>query len=111
MEDYHRNQVEFERRFATDEACREYLLALRWPDGFICPRCGNGCYGKTNRGLMVCRQCRYQASITAGTIFQDSRKPLILWFRAIWAVTGHVSTAASSTRQTLSDAIEPPYQA
>jgi transposase-like protein len=95
MEDYPRNQIEFERRFATDEACREYILALRWPDGFICPRCTNRSYGLTKRGLMVCRQCRYQASITAGTIFQDSHKPLILWFRAIWAVTGQKTGASA----------------
>ena len=95
MEDYPRNQTEFENRFATDEACREYLVALRWPEGFICPRCGNGCFGKTKRGLMVCHQCRYQASITAGTIFQDSRKPLTLWFRAIWAMTGQKTGASA----------------
>lgn len=95
MEDYPRNQIEFERRFATDEACREYILALRWPDGFICPRCANRSFGLTKRGLMVCKQCHYQASVTAGTIFQDSRKPLILWFRAIWAMTGQKTGASA----------------
>jgi transposase-like protein len=95
MEDYPRTQVEFERRFATDEACRKYILALRWPDGFICPRCANRSYGKTKRGLMVCRRCRYQASVTADTIFQDSRKPLTLWFRAMWAVTGQKTGASA----------------
>lgn len=95
MEDYPRNQIEFERRFAGEQACRDYLVALRWPDGFICPRCRSGCYGKTSRDLMVCRQCHYQASVTAGTIFQDSRKPLSLWFRAIWAVTSTKAGASA----------------
>jgi transposase-like protein len=95
MEDYPRNQIEFEKRFATEAACRDYLSALRWPEGFVCPRCGNRSYGKTNRGLLVCRQCHYQASITAGTIFQDSRMPLILWFRAIWALTSHKTGASA----------------
>jgi len=40
MEDYPRNLAELERRFASDEACRDYLMFLRWPDGFRCPRCG-----------------------------------------------------------------------
>jgi transposase-like protein len=43
----------------------------------------------------VCRQCRYQASVTAGTIFQDTRKPLVLWFRAIWLVTSQKNGASA----------------
>ena len=42
MEEYPRNLTEFEALFATEEACREYLGRLRWPDGFRCPRCGGG---------------------------------------------------------------------
>ena len=95
MEDYPRNQIEFERRFAAEQACRDYLVTVRWPDGFICPRCRSVCYGKTRRNLMVCRQCHYQASVTAGTIFQDSRKPLSLWFRAMWAVTSTKAGASA----------------
>ena len=95
MEDYPRNQSEFERRFATEEACREYLARLRWPEGFVCPRCANRSSGRTRRGLLVCRRCRYQASVTAGTIFQDSRKPLALWFHAIWAVTSFKTGASA----------------
>ena len=41
MEDYPRDQLEFESRFASEEACRDYLFALRWPEGFRCPRCGH----------------------------------------------------------------------
>ena len=40
MEDYPRTLEEFEGRFATEQACREYLMQLRWPRGFACPRCG-----------------------------------------------------------------------
>jgi hypothetical protein len=79
--------MELERRFATDQACREYLFALRWPHGFVCPRCGGRQAWPTSRGLWLCGQCRYQASVTAGTIFQDGRLPLTLWFRAMWYVT------------------------
>jgi transposase-like protein/ribosomal protein L37AE/L43A len=87
VEDYPKTILEFEQRFATDEACRRYLFQLRWPEGFCCPRCGHGQAWATKRGLYRCRHCDYQTSVTAGTIFQDTRKPLRLWFRAIWHVT------------------------
>ena len=79
--------MDFERRFATDEACRDYLGALRWPEGFVCPRCQAKKGWKMTRGLWLCGDCRHQASVTAGTIFQDSHLPLSLWFRAMWYVT------------------------
>jgi transposase-like protein len=86
-EDYPRTLLELERRFSTDEACRLYLFQLRWPEGFQCPRCSGGKAWPMSRGLWLCEQCRHQVSATAGTIFQDSRLPLTLWFRAIWYVT------------------------
>ncbi len=76
-EDYPRNLVELEARFSTEEACREYLLKLRWPEGFVCPRCGIQSSWASKRNLLLCADCGYQASVTAGTV-QDTRKPLIL---------------------------------
>jgi transposase-like protein len=87
MEDYPATMTEFEQRFATEQACRDYLFALRWPEGFVCPRCGHTQAWPTGRDLYLCRQCRHCASLTAGTIFQDTRKPLRQWFQAIWHVT------------------------
>jgi len=95
MEDYPRTLMEFERRFATDQACREYLFALRWPEGFVCPRCGGQQAWAARRGVWLCGQCRYEASPTAGTIFQDSHLPLTLWFRAIWYVTSQKNGASA----------------
>jgi len=86
MEDYPDTILEFEQRFATEVACLQYLAQLRWPKGFCCPRCGHGEAWIMKRGLYWCRQCNYQVSVTAGTIFQDTRKPLRLWFRAMWYV-------------------------
>ena len=83
MEDYPRNLAEFEARFSTEAACREYLIRLRWPDGFRCPRCGGRKTWPVRGVLLQCSGCGYQSSVTAGTIFQDTRKPLALWFRAI----------------------------
>lgn len=87
MEDYPRTILELEERFATEEACLQYLAQLRWPEGFICPRCTNRKAWMTKRGLYRCTQCDYQVSVTAGTVFQDTRKPLRLWFRAMWHIT------------------------
>jgi transposase-like protein len=86
MEDYPETLLEFEQRFASEEACRDYLLKLRWPGGFRCPRCQHDKAWLTRRQLYHCAQCGHETSITAGTIFQDTRKPLQLWFRAMWYV-------------------------
>ena len=53
MEDYPRTLRELESRFATEEACREYLASLRWPNGFVCPKCGSGSAWWTARGLQM----------------------------------------------------------
>ena len=79
--------MELERRFSTEKACREYLFSLRWPAGFICPRCQGKVAWPMKRGLWLCGKCRHQASVTAGTIFQDTHLPLTTWFRAMWFVT------------------------
>jgi len=95
MEDYPWDWMEFEDRFATEEACRAYLIRLRWPEGFRCPRCGAADAWPTARGLMHCRRCDHQTSPTAGTIFQDTRKPLRMWFRAMWWVTSQKTGASA----------------
>src|SRR5208282_5097209 len=87
MEDYPRNLKEFDVRFRSEEACREYLLQLRWPDGFRCPRCGCRESSPVRTVLLRCRDCRHQTSVTAGTIFQDTRTSFRLWFQAMWWVT------------------------
>ena len=87
MEDYPTNLLEFEKRFATEQACRQYFQKLRWPDGFQCPNCGNKKAWLTKRDLYHCENCGVQTSLLAGTIFQDTKKPLQLWFHAIWHIT------------------------
>ncbi len=99
MEDYPRTVLELEDRFRTEEACREYLLQLRWPDGFVCPRCGEHDGWAATRGRVICRACRHQAWATAGTIFQDTHKPLRMWFRAIWHVTSQKNGASAVSLQ------------
>lgn len=85
-EDYPRTLLELERRFSDEASCRAYLFALRWPQGFACPACG-GRGAAIRRHLWRCENCRRETSVMAGTIFQDSKLPLTLWFRAMWQVT------------------------
>jgi len=94
-EDFAATLPEFDKRFSTETACREYLIKLRWPQGFVCPRCQARETWLNARALLVCRKCQVQVSITAGTIFQDTRKPLMLWFRAIWWVTSQKNGASA----------------
>src|SRR5262245_11339657 len=94
-EDYPKNLLEFERRFGTEENCQQYLSQLRWPNGFVCPRCGCGESWTADRQRRTCTMCRHQASVTAGTVFQDTRQPLRLWFRAMWHVTGQKCGASA----------------
>ena len=101
MEDYPRTLEEFEGRFATEQACREYLMQLRWPQGFVCPRCGGRRARPSRRGLLRCGQCDYQASVTAGTIFQDTRLPLRTWFRTMWWVTSQKNGASALGLQSI----------
>ena len=86
-EDYPRTALELEQRFSDEQVCRRYLFALRWPEGFVCPRCSWNEAWETSRGLWLCRTCRYQLSVTAGTLFHRSHQPLTLWFRVMWQVT------------------------
>jgi transposase-like protein len=86
--DYPRTFQEFEVWFGSEAACRAYIRGLRWLDGFVCPACGvMDDPSEMSRGLLLCRHCRRQVSLTAGTIFQDTHKPLRLWFLTMWFIT------------------------
>ena len=87
MDNFPKNLTEFRERFSTEVSCIDYLSTLRWPNGFECPVCENKDHHRTARGLYECRKCRRQTSVTAGTLFHDTRKPLRLWFEAMWHIT------------------------
>lgn len=95
MRDYPKTLEEFESRFSSDEACRDYLARIRWPEGFRCPRCTSRKAYPVGAVLYQCSTCRYQTTVTAGTIFQDTHKPLTLWFRAFWWVAGQKNGASA----------------
>lgn len=82
-----RNLLEFERWFRTEEACRDYLIRVRWPDGMHCGHCRFIQLWKTGRGVFRCGGCRRELSVLAGTIFESSNLSLRVWFRAMWQMT------------------------
>lgn len=86
--DYPHDWNQFLDWFADEEACLAYIESLRWPEGFVCPRCGetNEAY-RSSRGRLMCRACRYQCSVTAGTVFDKTRTPLRTWLAAVWYLT------------------------
>lgn len=84
--DHQKDLREFKRKFSSEDDCRNRLREWRWPNGFICDRCGSKKepYRNTNRNIYQCKHCGYQASLTAGTIFQKTRLPLRRWFFMIY---------------------------
>jgi len=94
-EEYPRTLTELQSRYSTEEDCRAYLSRLRWADGFRCPRCGGDRSWPVRGALFECAGCGYQTSVTAGTIFQDTRTPLRVWFQAMWWVTTQKNGASA----------------
>jgi transposase-like protein len=79
--------IEYQEKFGTEEACREYLFKARWPNGFICPKCGhNEHFNITCRGKFQCKKCAHQTTVTAGTIMDKTRTPLVKWFLTMYLV-------------------------
>lgn len=87
MDGYPKTLMEVEKAFPDDARCRAYLTAMRWPDGFVCPACGNHRGLAIRRSLWRCGTCDRESSVTVGTVFQDSKLPLTIWFRGMWHVT------------------------
>jgi hypothetical protein len=95
--DYPGTFQEFDEWFNSDDACLDYIAKLRWPEGFCCPNCGD-ITDKPSlmaRGLFLCRKCKRQTSVTAGTLFHKTHKPLRTWFFAMWFVTSQKHGASA----------------
>ena len=86
-EDFPRNQVEFEKRFCSEQACRDYLAKIKWPAGFRCRSCGHEQYWISARGLYICTRCESLHSLTTGTVMHCTKKQLTFWFKAMWWFT------------------------
>jgi hypothetical protein len=80
----------FLEQFGTETQCENELEAVRWPDGFRCPRCGEAGHSEFRVGarkMFQCKDCRTQTSIISGTLFQGTRLPLTIWFLAIYLIS------------------------
>ena len=86
--DYPQTFQALDEWFRADDACRSYIRRLRWPNGFVCPHCGvaRDPWAMAG-GWLRCRACHGETSLTAGTIFEGTRKPLRVWFLAMWFIT------------------------
>ncbi len=82
------SERQFRASYGTEEQCRAALNSWRWPQGFVCPRCGGGrCCEIKTRKLIQCSSCRHQVSLTAGTIFHSTKLGLAVWFQVIYLLT------------------------
>ena len=92
-----KNQVQFQKGqslrdflklYGTDQQCAQALFQSRWPEGFRCPACGYHKYCQLHtRKVFQCIRCKHQASLTAGTLFENTKLPLSTWFLAIYLLT------------------------
>jgi transposase-like protein len=100
--------LDFQERFPDDRGCCEYLVGIRFPNGFVCPRCGSAAAGRVRtRALWQCHECRHQVSVTAGTMFHRTRTPLREWF---WAVLLTAKDKRGHSALQLSKELRIPYQ-
>ena len=82
-----RRSNELENVFIDNESCAKHLAKQRWPDGFVCPRCGyQDHWYLSKRNLYDCKNCRHQTSVTAGTLFHQTHVPLRVWYRMIYTM-------------------------
>jgi transposase-like protein/Zn ribbon nucleic-acid-binding protein len=97
---YPKDFQEFLELFKDEDACRKYLFEMRWTNGFVCPKCTiSAKYWLTKRNTIHCTNCGFQTSFIAGTIFQDTKKPLLLWFHIMWwAVAQKTGVSASNMK-------------
>ena len=95
--DYPGTFQEFEEFFSSERACLDYIAKIRWHKAFICPSCGFNTQKPSlmGRGLFLCRECKRQTSVTAGTLFHRTHKPLRTWFLAMWFVTSQKHGASA----------------
>lgn len=92
---------DLETRYADDEACLQYLLYLRFPDGYRCGSCDSTMFRLYPRGIVQCEICGSVEGLLDGTLLERSHKPLPLWFKTIWLITARKNGASAKGLQRL----------
>ena len=98
--EYPRDQMEFERTFANEESCIKYLIDVKWPLGYCCSKCNHNEW-LLSRKRLKCKNCIAITTITSNTFFDQSNKPLTLWFRAIWWMIAQKNGVSASGLQSI----------
>lgn len=86
--DYPKNYQSLTKKFATQDACVDYIASIRCRDGFVCGDCNSTKFWRSKRLIWICSECGVESRVLAGTLFQDSKLPLNLWFQMIWWFMG-----------------------
>ena len=94
-ENYPKDFQEFLAQFPDENACWLYIIGMRWPEGYVCSQCQSRKYWLTAKHKIHCSDCGREFSITSGTIFQESKKPLLLWFHIMWWVVAQKTGASA----------------
>jgi predicted RNA-binding Zn-ribbon protein involved in translation (DUF1610 family) len=86
-----RSLTEFQKEFPDEASCAAFLFERRWPDGFVCPVCGDGRAAalRSRAYTFECSDCGRQTSITAGTALHRTKLPLTVWFWAAHLMSTH----------------------
>ena len=92
---YPRHFQEFLAQFPDERSCWQYLIDIRWREGYVCRHCGSKRYWLTSKHKIHCSDCEKEFSITSGTIFQETKKPLLLWFHIMWWVVAQKTGASA----------------
>jgi len=93
--DYPKDYRELVTRFPSQDACIDYLAEIRWKGGYICPSCSSREFWRSKRKLWICSVCEFQSSVLSGTLFQDTKLPLPLWFQMMWWFVGPKNGASA----------------
>ena len=82
------NIIAFQKKYNTEDKCREYLFKCRFPEEFICPKCGyHDYYFISTRKIYKCKECRHQMSVTSGTVMDRTHLKLTVWLWAMYLFT------------------------
>ena len=92
-------QIGFEKMFNTEDQCLQYVIEMRWPDRYECFRCKNKSFWIGSKKRIICTRCEFQTTAIAGTIFEQTNKPLLLMFMEIWWMISQKNGASASGLQ------------
>ena len=95
-EKYPKDFQEFLADFPDEKSCWQYIIDMRWPEGYVCSGCQSERYWLTGKHKIHCSECGKEYSITSGTIFQESKKSILVWFHIMWWVVAQKTGASAS---------------